>query len=152
MDNEQLKRLKKKRSSYKGQLTLFENYLLTLEDTTLSKRQVMELQLRITKLESILKEFDAVQLDIECICDDAQLEISERELVETKYYSLVTEARQMLNSTEDDGECDWLTICFSLSVRCPYEIKIKFNALIQRTEFHIEANTETMATRSAYHM
>ncbi|KAL4704409.1 hypothetical protein ACJJTC_000408 [Scirpophaga incertulas] len=104
MDNEQLKRLKKKRSSYKGQLTLFENYLLTLEDTTLSKRQVMELQLRITKLESVLKEFDAVQLDIECICDDAQLEISERELVETKYYSLVTEARQMLNSTEDDGE------------------------------------------------
>ncbi|KAL4721379.1 hypothetical protein ACJJTC_007112, partial [Scirpophaga incertulas] len=104
MDNEQLKRLKKKRSSYKGQLTLFENYLLTLDDTTLSKRQVMELQLRITKLESVLKEFDAVQLDIECICDDAQLEISERELVETKYYSLVTEARQMLNSTEDDGE------------------------------------------------
>ncbi|KAL4716800.1 hypothetical protein ACJJTC_001956 [Scirpophaga incertulas] len=76
MDNEQLKRLKKKRSSYKGQLTLFENYLLTLDDTTLSKRQVMELQLRITKLESVLKEFDAVQLDIECICDDAQLEIS----------------------------------------------------------------------------
>ncbi|KAL4703200.1 hypothetical protein ACJJTC_004876 [Scirpophaga incertulas] len=104
MDNEQLKRLKKKRSSYKGQLTLFENYLLALDDTTLSKRQVMELQLRITKLESVLKEFDAVQLDIECICDDAQLEISERELVETKYYSLVTEARQMLNSTEDDGE------------------------------------------------
>ncbi|KAL4718609.1 hypothetical protein ACJJTC_008711 [Scirpophaga incertulas] len=113
MDNEQLKRLKKKRSSYKGQLTLFENYLLTLEDTTLSKRQVMELQLRITKLESVLKEFDAVQLDIECICDDAQLEISERELVETKYYSLVTEARQMLNSTEDDGEAipSTLTYC-----------------------------------------
>ncbi|KAL4721685.1 hypothetical protein ACJJTC_001652 [Scirpophaga incertulas] len=109
MDNEQLKRLKKKRSSYKGQLTLFENYLLTLEDTTLSKRQVMELQLRITKLESVLKEFDAVQLDIECICDDAQLETSERELVETKYYSLVTEARQMLNSTEDDGELQRIT-------------------------------------------
>jgi hypothetical protein len=113
-----LQKLKRKRSCYKSQLTLFEKYLYALEDAP-SERQVTELQLRISKIQKVFKDFDVIQLEIECASDDVQLEVNERELVESKYYSLLSQAKQMFVNEDHDVERRSIRNCNSQPVKLP---------------------------------
>lgn len=91
-----VKELRKKRSSYKGRLTVFSTFLNKLQDSTVSPSQVMELQLRVNKLEDLYNEFNEIQLQLECMCE-IDAEALERTSIESQYYELVAQAKVMLN-------------------------------------------------------
>lgn len=93
-----IKDLKKKRSSYKGRLTVFGTYLSILKDTELSPCQVMELQLRVDKLENLYDDFNDIQLKIECLCDNIDAEALERTSIESQYYGLIAQAKIMISN------------------------------------------------------
>ncbi|KAF9824708.1 hypothetical protein SFRURICE_010315, partial [Spodoptera frugiperda] len=57
-----------------------------------SPSQVMELQLRVNKLEDLYNEFNEIQLQLECMCD-IDAEALERTSIESQYYELVAQAK-----------------------------------------------------------
>ncbi|KAF9797305.1 hypothetical protein SFRURICE_006287 [Spodoptera frugiperda] len=91
-----VKELRKKRSSYRGRLTVFSTFLNKLQDSTVGPSQVMELQLRVNKLEDLYNEFNEIQLQLECMCE-IDAEALERTSIESQYYELVAQAKVMLN-------------------------------------------------------
>lgn len=93
-----IKELKKKRSSYKGRLTVFGTYLSILKDSELNPCQVMELQLRVDKLENLYDDFNEIQVKLECICDNIDAEELERTTIESQYYGLIAQAKIMISN------------------------------------------------------
>lgn len=78
-----LKELNTKRSSIKGQITKFKNYLVSLESAELNSLELAELNLKTTKFESMTSKFDSIQTDIEVLnCKFLDSEIDEREGIE----------------------------------------------------------------------
>ncbi|KAF9810467.1 hypothetical protein SFRURICE_011230, partial [Spodoptera frugiperda] len=92
-----VKELRKKRSSYKGRLTVFSTFLNKLQDSTVSPSQVMELQLRVNKLEDLYNEFNEIQLQLECMCE-IDAEALERTSIESQYYELVAQAKSIVDN------------------------------------------------------
>ena len=96
MTDKEEKELTKRRASYKGRLTAFSNYLNGLEDS-LNPSQINELQLRLGKMENLFTQYDEVQLRLECLADDINNQIPERNEFESTYYKLVSEAQDLLS-------------------------------------------------------
>ncbi|XP_050308277.1 uncharacterized protein LOC126744768 [Anthonomus grandis grandis] len=76
--------LKKKRSSIKAKLTIFEKFVRSIEglqnDTELLERsKIMELEQRLQDAQQLINQFDDVQTEIECLVDDINSELNERE-------------------------------------------------------------------------
>ncbi|KAH9643007.1 hypothetical protein HF086_013568 [Spodoptera exigua] len=74
------KELIRKRASFKGKVTVFVNYLNTLEPDSLSPTEVSELQFRFIKLEALYAQYDEVQLLLECTTDNLDSQLVERTL------------------------------------------------------------------------
>lgn len=90
------KELVKRRGTIKGKLTAFTNYLNNLKGD-LSSAQITELQLRISKADSLLTTFDDVQTSIELIVedtDDTYAQAIERTEFENQYYSVLARAQE----------------------------------------------------------
>lgn len=98
--------LKKQRGSYKRRFTVFGNYLSPMKPSELTPCQVMELQLRTEKIESLYAEFDSVQLQLECMSETPEAEAAERSSVETQYFSLMAMAKYMINSFAKSDDCE----------------------------------------------
>ncbi|CAG9109947.1 unnamed protein product [Plutella xylostella] len=99
-------KLVKKRSSYKGRLTMFISYLDTVE--SLKSSDIAELQLRIGKVESLYAQYDEVQLQLECAADDMQSQLNERSMFESQYYKALARAQNLLtkyNKSNNDDAC-----------------------------------------------
>ncbi|CAG9125559.1 unnamed protein product [Plutella xylostella] len=99
-------KLVKKRSSYKGRLTMFISYLDTVE--SLKNSDIAELQLRIGKVESLYAQYDEVQLQLECAADDMQSQLNERSMFESQYYKALARAQNLLtkyNKSNNDDAC-----------------------------------------------
>lgn len=96
----ELKALFAKRSSVKGRLTKFHNYLDTiLSITEPSAEQLNELALRLAKIESLAKTFDDLQCQIEILNSDAlDSELDERELIEQDFYKFISKAQLILSN------------------------------------------------------
>lgn len=84
LDEESYKELCLKRSSVKGRLTKFKNYLDKISSLdSLTSIQLNELTIKISKLESLSNEFDTLQSQIEVSNPSALLnEINERDNIE----------------------------------------------------------------------
>ncbi|KAL4709135.1 hypothetical protein ACJJTC_015784 [Scirpophaga incertulas] len=97
---DQLKTLIKRRSSMKSKLTIFNNYLNLIKDHSgLSETQRYDLEERFSKFECLYADFDALQVEIEVLVEDADTVLAEREEFETQYFRLVALARSVLGST-----------------------------------------------------
>lgn len=94
----ELKDLKRKRSSYKGRFTTFGTYVSSLNVSEITSCQVMELQLRINKLETLFDEFSDIQLQIECLSEDPENDILERNCVESQYYGLLAQGKTIVDT------------------------------------------------------
>lgn len=89
------KELVKKRGGYKGRLTMFSNYLVQLEVTSMTEADMNELQLRISKLEELFQLYDDTQSQLEYI-GDLTTQLKERSDFESTYYKLISKAQAIL--------------------------------------------------------
>lgn len=99
------KELIKKRGSYKGQLTIFANYLNTLDAASLGQTEVNELQLRFNRMESLYGKYDEVQLSIECNADSLDAQTLERAEFESLYYKTLAQAQKILSDCDKPDPC-----------------------------------------------
>ncbi|XP_049868956.1 uncharacterized protein LOC126368838 [Pectinophora gossypiella] len=88
----------RKRASIKGRLTAFTNFLTPLNVSSLTPEAASELQLRTGKIESLYQQYDEVQSQLECIVDDVDGQIAERNEYESRYYKTLSKAQQLLTS------------------------------------------------------
>ncbi|XP_045778087.1 uncharacterized protein LOC123875994 [Maniola jurtina] len=97
-----LHELVKKRGSYKGRLTKFENYVSSLKSVSdCSQVDKLELKLRMNKIETIYNEFDEVQTSIECLSlseEEQQNQSLQRSEFETQYFSVMARAQQLCDA------------------------------------------------------
>ncbi|XP_045779565.1 uncharacterized protein LOC123877104 [Maniola jurtina] len=90
--------LTKKRSSYKGRITIFSGYLKSLDSSTASPttKDISELELRIGKLDMLYAQYDETQTRLECISDNIDQQLAEREEFECRYYKALSQGQEML--------------------------------------------------------
>ncbi|XP_073949108.1 uncharacterized protein [Choristoneura fumiferana] len=102
-----VKGLIKKRASHKAKLTLFQNYLETVEScAVLSGLQTNELNARLSKIEELYSDYDCIQSDIENSCEIPDEQFKEREAFETQYFSVLARARELLAPAPARGAGD----------------------------------------------
>lgn len=99
----------RKRGEIKAKVTSFSNLLNEVkhvwnvsEDHELKEAKKIELQMRITKMENIFQEFENIQSEIECISENLDEQLLERESFESNLYSKLALAMQLIKSKEDD--------------------------------------------------
>lgn len=92
-----LQELVKKRGSYKGRLTKFENYLDNLRSVSdCSQLDKLELKLRMNKIESLYSDFEEVQTSIECLSlpeEEHTHQCLQRSEFESQYFSAMARAQ-----------------------------------------------------------
>lgn len=95
-------KLIKQRSSMKGKLTIFENYLKIVQSCkgSLSKLQLDELKCRLVKMEGLFAQFDVLQLEFEERAEKIEDALKEREAFETQYFNLICTARLKIEEYE----------------------------------------------------
>lgn len=102
-----LKELTTKRSSIKGQITKFKNYLdkLILQ-STLSNVELTELSLKLGRFEGLSTKFDALQSEIEVLnSNNLDFEIDERDNIEQEIITNIVTAKNIIdqqNSIKDE--------------------------------------------------
>lgn len=94
---DELTELKVKRSSVKGQITKFHNYLKTLDK--LSSIQVNELTLKLDKFMTIVDKFETMQSRIE-VLNGAELvnELAERDNIEESLHLVIATAQDFIEA------------------------------------------------------
>ncbi|XP_047520275.1 uncharacterized protein LOC125059771 [Pieris napi] len=89
----------KKRSSYKGQVTIFNGFLSSFESPSPpDERDYEELELRIKRFDALYNKFDEVQTRLECLQDDESQVFGEREEFENRYYKALSNAQKILSN------------------------------------------------------
>ncbi|CAH0715941.1 unnamed protein product, partial [Brenthis ino] len=95
-----LKELFIKRSSIKGRITKFKNYLEALESTdNISSLEINSLNLRLTKFTELFNEFDDLQGRIEILNEsNLKTELCERDLIEKDFYYCISKSKEFLDT------------------------------------------------------
>ncbi|XP_022128685.2 uncharacterized protein LOC111002781 [Pieris rapae] len=128
----------KKRSSYKGQVTIFNGFLSSFESPSPpDERDYEELELRIGRFDALYNKFDEVQTRLECLQDNESQVFEEREEFENRYYKALSIAQKILSNYKkshiplpSDGEGSVIHGVKLNPVKLP-TIKIpKFNGLM----------------------
>lgn len=102
MSEAEFKDLTKKRSTIKGRITHFKNYLndfLNYKDVT--QKHMKELALRLSRFEVLFNEFDTIQSRIEVLSDDCDVQLDERSEIEKQFYSLISLAQETAQLNQD---------------------------------------------------
>lgn len=101
-----LRELIVKRSSIKGQITKFRNYLGQVKDKGLmSNIELVELNLKLTKFESLSVKFDNLQSEIEVINSESiDAEVDERDSIEHDIISCIAMAKTIINDHNIDNK------------------------------------------------
>lgn len=97
-----LKELIVKRSSIKGQITKFKNYLLALQslEVELSSIELAELSLKLNRFEGLSVKFDNLQSDIEVLNYlSLDVEIDERDNIEHDIIFCIAKAKSIIENT-----------------------------------------------------
>lgn len=99
-----LRELIVKRSSIKGQITKFRNYLGQIKDKGLmSNIELVELNLKLTKFETLSVKFDNLQSVIEVINSESiDAEVDERDSIEHDIISCIAMAKTIINDHNID--------------------------------------------------
>lgn len=100
-EREALKKLHMRRGYLKGQLTRFINFLRTCEE---NMEFLSQLQARLDTIKHSFSEFNNIQIEIEYSDETSQEEahMQEREEFETKYFSAVGLASEILQKQADN--------------------------------------------------
>lgn len=69
MSEEQIKDLVRKRGTFKSRLTSFMNFLNNLAEPV-APHMKLEVELRTSKLEALFDDFNVIQFQIECECEN----------------------------------------------------------------------------------
>lgn len=118
-DTKTLAELNVRRSSVKGQVTKFRNYLERLSRLdSFTATQKAELTLKLSKFETLSSRFDDLQSQIE-ICNSSGLkdELEERENIEGEFINIIVTAQNLLqlhgkdDSTHDSSSPHNITHC-----------------------------------------
>ncbi|KAL4707335.1 hypothetical protein ACJJTC_005264 [Scirpophaga incertulas] len=102
-----LKDTLKKRSSIKGRLTKFKEYLAVLSQikpSDLTGAQIKEISLRLTKFQELFNVFGELQDQIEILCTDYDEQLKERDFIESQFYSLISIAQDLIESIPQNKE------------------------------------------------
>ncbi|XP_061725145.1 uncharacterized protein LOC133531064 isoform X4 [Cydia pomonella] len=88
----------KKRASIKAKLTQFMAYFNTAKTCEqLSDSQLVELDMRIKKLDDSYDSFDSYQSELEMLAEDPTEQYTARELFERSYYKEIAAARELVD-------------------------------------------------------
>ncbi|XP_030750174.1 uncharacterized protein LOC115877962 [Sitophilus oryzae] len=92
----------RQRAAVKGNLTRQKSYLEQIQDEEISERIVVELKLRLSKVEVLLDKFYEIQDEIESKVEENQLgaQEQERENFEVSFYSTAADFQEILNGIE----------------------------------------------------
>lgn len=100
-------KLVRQRVSIKGRLTKFKEHVDAFKsEKELSLVQIRELNLWLEKCQSLFSSFDNVQTDIENICEDVEIQIKERDLVESKFVNVISEMQGLIESNKPKADFD----------------------------------------------
>ncbi|KAL0829582.1 hypothetical protein ABMA28_003093 [Loxostege sticticalis] len=107
-DNLDLSKLLTRRSSAKGQITKFKNYLNSiLNSKELTNIQLTELKLKLAKFEALSVKVDDLQNDIEVLnSDNIANEIEERDNIERDIIINIATAKTLLENFTKKLECE----------------------------------------------
>lgn len=89
--------VKNKQSSFKLQIELFRSLLETEEINNIDDRKITELELRYERQINLLKEFEDIQLPIECLRENDEEQLEEREVFENEFYELISSCKKIIN-------------------------------------------------------
>lgn len=97
------------RGTIKARITTFSKYFNNVQAIDLkvvTKIQVDELQLKLSRLQSLLSQFDEVQGKIELLSPDSEQQVGEREVIEDNFCTLIAQAQdyveRYLNANKDN--------------------------------------------------
>lgn len=96
------KDLIKKRSIIKGRLTKFKDHVNVLSQVGASKLtniQIKDLSMRVDKFQELLSDFTEVQSEIELGSATIDEQLTERENIETQFFSLLSTAQVLIESS-----------------------------------------------------
>nr|XP_049702535.1 uncharacterized protein LOC126055847 [Helicoverpa armigera] len=103
----ELSTLVKQRGIIKGRLTRFEQYvkeLTSLKDIPALKYK--ELELKTSKIQSLISEFEEIQNKIDILHSDPDEQIQEREVLENKFINLIAISQELLDNSGVKKETD----------------------------------------------
>lgn len=90
----------KKRGVVKAKLTQFTTFFNQLKPCqSLSDTQIAELTCRLSKMDSLYDEYDALQMELELMAVDPASRFAEREQFEVQYYGIISASRALLDSS-----------------------------------------------------
>ncbi|XP_047997254.1 uncharacterized protein LOC125234877 [Leguminivora glycinivorella] len=98
MTEELIKKLNRRRGGLKSQLTVFKDFVKTIQGSELSSLVVKELSLRLDGLRKIMVDYDAVQVQLEDICSNLDEQIAERTQTESLFYSQIALAQDIIDT------------------------------------------------------
>ncbi|KAH9634635.1 hypothetical protein HF086_010992 [Spodoptera exigua] len=91
-----------KRSSIKGQIKKFKNYLSSLELVQLSSIQIVELSLKLSKFEGLSSKFDDLQTEIEVLNHkNLDSELDERDSIEQDIILCIATAKNVIEDANN---------------------------------------------------
>ncbi|KAF9409935.1 hypothetical protein HW555_010826 [Spodoptera exigua] len=91
----EISELIKKRSSYKGRITIFSGFLKSLDTSAITSKDISEIEMRLGKLESLYASYDETQTRLECIAD-CETQLLERDEFESRYYKILCRAQEII--------------------------------------------------------
>lgn len=91
-----LNKLRFSRGLLKSKVTRLQNYVLGIDLNTLNDTIISQLSLRLQNFESVLGEFDKIQLEIEFAIENE--EPDERKAFESSYYNLISDIQTIMTN------------------------------------------------------
>lgn len=155
-----MKDLKRKRVSINCRLTNFGKYVNSFEDVELTLHQRTELKLRMAGSQSLMKDFNLVQTQIEEISVEIDIEkqLESREDFEQKYYNILALAECLTTADEKSkGMMSEPPITSSKSIKLPTISVPTFDGLYEHwLEFRdiflsLIHNSETITEIQKFH-
>lgn len=101
--NDNLVQLKNQRRVVKSNITRFKNYFESVKNVELNEEIIMQLSLRLEKIEPSWEQFNELQMKIE-VLESENIDEEERERFETTYFSLISDAKASVKKYEN--QCD----------------------------------------------
>lgn len=114
------------RSSIKGRITKFKNYINLLKECdNISSEQMDELSLRLDRFRALLTQFDEVQTQIEVANPTSlDLELGAREEVEHDFFTLISAAQRMIEKST--GQSDFTSVKSEVQSHCSHDHEVNF--------------------------
>lgn len=89
--------IKNKQSSFKLQVDSFQFLLETEQINDIEERKLTELEMRFDRQINLLKEFEDIQVSIDCLLDTDEEQVAEREVFENEFYESISLCKKIIS-------------------------------------------------------